>query len=111
LKDELFESQVSPDGRYAGVYEDDGKTAYFYLYEMSGDDPDRVLDHIHVGSEDVGLRDSDVEVRWDSTGRKAGLFIRDELWAYFDLESGEKHGGRYIKGATPVVARPASFSN
>lgn len=111
MREEIFESLLSPDGRYAAVFEDDGAAAYFYLYEMSGEASERVLDHVQIYSGDSGLREADVDVRWDSVGTKAGLFIRGELWAYFDCGTHEKHGGEYHENATPPIARPGSFSN
>ena len=71
----------------------------------------RVLDHIHVHSGNSGLRESDVIIRWDGRDEKVGLFIRGELWAYFDRVSGQKHGGNYVQGAVTALARPESFSN
>ena len=107
----IFESLVSDDGSLAGVFEDDKILAYFYLCEVGDDEGGRILDHIHIYSGDSGLHESEVTLRWDGHGKKVGLFIRGELWAYFDCVTRQKCGGKYTKGAIPEISRPASFSN
>jgi len=106
---EIFESATNNDGRFAGVYEDDGETAYFYLYDLAGDG--RILDHVLIHSGEGGPLESDVTIRWDNRGEKVALFIRGELWAWFDPVAREKQGGNYVAGSTPDFPRPASFSN
>ena len=108
MKD-IFESATSNDGRFAGVYEDDGETAYFYLHELDGEA--RVMDYVRVHSSAGCPQEVNVTIRWDARGEKVGLFIRGELWAWFDRVTREKHGGSYVAGAVPDFPRPASFSN
>src|ERR1041385_611461 len=110
-KRELFESATSHDGHFAGVFEDAGSVAYFYLCQLADGADGRILDHIHMYTGNVGLRESDVNIRWDGKGEKVGLFIRGELWALFDCATREKSGGDFVAGAIPDVSIPASFSN
>jgi len=100
---ELFESAVRGKGDLAGVFEYDGEAAYFYLYDASGNDAQKVIDSIHVFSGPTDLEDADVEVRWDDAGRRVGLFLRGVQWAVFNSASGAKFGGSYDPGARPEI--------
>lgn len=101
--DDMVESQVRSKGDLAGVFEHDGETAYFYLYDNRTGHT-RVLDAIHVFSGDADFRASDVSVLWDAAELRVGLLIRNELWAVFDIPARSKSGGGYAPGKKPSMA-------
>ncbi len=108
--EEIFKSCVRPAGDYAGVFEYDGEVGYFYLYETEAEHGQKVLGSIRVLVGTPDFDDADVFIRWDATESKVGLFIRDHIWAAFDVRTGEKHGGNYrtdISAAIPLEVTAA----
>lgn len=103
VADEIFESCARSGEDWAGVFEHDGETGYFYLYNMLAERGDQVVDAIHVVSGRSDLRGEDISVRWSRGNDKVGLFIRETLWAVFDLEHRLKHGGAYAVEERPSV--------
>jgi hypothetical protein len=101
--DEIFDSSARAAGDLAGVFEYDGDTGYFYLYETDASEGRKVVDSIHVLSGKTDLTDTDVSIRWDREEQKVGLFIRDVLWAVFDHRRRVKYGGSYRRGAEPTL--------
>ncbi len=87
----------------AGVFEYDGDTGYFYLYETGGGEAHRVLDSIHVLSGEPDFGEPDISIRWDSNEQRVGLFIRGTLWAVFDHQQRAKYGGGYKAELKPVL--------
>lgn len=103
---EMFDSSVRVTGDLAGVFEYDGETGYFYLYETAGGEGHRVLSSTHVLSGEPDFSETDVAIRWDSENRRVGLFIKNVLWAVFD-EDRTKYGGIYKPGGTPQLPTDA----
>lgn len=99
---EMFASAARSAGDLAGVFEYDGDTAYFYLYQ-TGDPGNKVLDSIHILSGRPDFEESDIEVRWNAREQNVGLFIRGELWAVFNGDTQAKHGGDYRPGTHPEL--------
>jgi hypothetical protein len=99
---EVFEAVARSAGDLAGVYEFDGETGYFYLYQ-TGSNANKVLASIHVLSGAPDFTEADVEIRWDRENEKVGLFIREELWAVFDARDQTSYGGDYKRGTLPQV--------
>jgi hypothetical protein len=100
---EIFSSAVRSSGDQAGVFEFDGETGYFYLYEITGSQGQKVICAIRVV---VGMPDfdeSDVAVRWDANEDIVGFFVRRRLWAAFDARTGEGFGGDYRPSGSAVV--------
>lgn len=100
---ELFESALRGCGDLAGVFEYDGETAYFYLYDVSNEENQKIIDSIHLFSGSTDLRASDVVIRWDDLSRRVGLFLRGVQWAVFNVDSGQKFGGNYFAEGKPVI--------
>lgn len=100
---ELFDSAVRGEGDLAGVFEYDGETGHFYLYDLSRDDQQRIIDSIHVFSGATDLGESDVAVRWDDRGERVALFLRGVQWAVFNSVTGRKFGGGYRDGGAPSI--------
>jgi hypothetical protein len=106
--DAIFSSLLRSGGDFAGVFEYDGETGYFYLYRTNSPDGAKIVDAIPVVSGVVDLAQSDVTIQWNRTGTKVALFLRNVMWAVFDCVSGDKFGGDYGTGKTPRI--PASFT-
>jgi hypothetical protein len=102
---EMFESSLRTCGDLAGVFECDGETGYFYLYEERANEGQKVAGAIHVltGSPDFGQED--VSVVWDTSERFVGLFIRRQLWAVFEGQNRAKHGGDYLADSEPLIPK------
>lgn len=103
MSDEIFESSARSSGDLAGVFEYDGETGYFYLYQTTGSEGQKVLDSIHILSAEPDFTENDLAVRWDLKEKRVGLFIRGQLWAVFDGRRRAKHGGNYRAGVLPAL--------
>lgn len=103
MSTDLFDSSARSRGDLAGVFEYDGETGYFYLYEVTGGAGKKVLDAIRVVSGQADFEESDLSVRWNASEDKVGLFIHGALWAMFDARLRQKHGGGYKVGGTPSL--------
>ena len=99
----MFESAVRPAGDFAGVFEFDGDTGYFYLYQMDGDNGEKLVGSVRVFVGKPDFMSRDVLVRWSKDETKVGLFIRNQLWAAFDAETRTKFGGDYRPGNCPTI--------
>lgn len=100
---EIFDSCARSAGDFAGVFEYDGETGYFYLYETSGDEGQKVRDSIHILSGALNFGEADISIRWDREEQKVGWFIKGVLWAVFDAQHHTKYGGSYQPGAKPSL--------
>ena len=101
--EEMFDSAVRSAGDKAGVFEYDGETGYFYLYDTRNEETRKVVDAIPVMNREPDCAETDLAVRWDSAERMVGLFIRGALWAVFDDKTGTKYGGHYHAHSRPEV--------
>lgn len=93
-------------GNLAGVFEFDGDTSYFYFWRQSDDY--RVLGAIHIATGKPDFGESDLDVRWYARDERVGLFVRNELWAAFDAETGTTAGGDYRSDERPILPPWAS---
>ena len=91
----MFASAVRSAGDQAGVFEHDGDTGYFYLYEIKGEEMRKILAAIRAVVGTPAFEKQDVAIRWDASESKVGLFICGQLCAAFDGETGAKYGGDY----------------
>lgn len=101
--EDIFDSSVRSRGDFAGVFEFEEETAYFYLCATSGESGQKVLDAIHILSGEPDFAESDISIRWDVAEEKVGLFIRHTLWAIFDCARQTKYGGNYCVDAKPSL--------
>jgi hypothetical protein len=99
----MFDSALRSTGDLAGVFEYDGETGYFYLYEERGDKGRQVMAAIRVLTGRADFDEGDVAIRWDAGENSVGLFIRCQLWAAFDAKTGAKYGGNYRTGAQAEI--------
>ena len=102
-ENEMFGSASSSTGDFAGVFEHDGESGYFYLYETPGDQGQKVRAAIRVMTGAPDFDSGDITIRWNAVENKVGLFIRSQLWAVFDAETGAKYGGNYRSGTRSDV--------
>jgi hypothetical protein len=110
MQKDIFESAIRPKGKLAGVFEYDGDTGYFYLYDIRDDDNHRILESIHILTGDCDFDESDVSVQWDTEQKRVGLFLRGKQWAVFNVKTQEAHGGGYKIGAVPDIPVGDRFS-
>ena|SRR5579864_405611 len=105
MANDICEGVLRPQGDLAGVFEYDGETSYFYLYEP--DDPKGIgiKGHIHVTSRRPDFAAHDVAITWNRTASMVGLRIRGQLWAVLSA-AGDKYGGDYKPRGAPSI--PAS---
>jgi len=108
MSSDIFDSCVRTAGDLAGVFEYDGETGYFYLYDVNDNATRKILDTIHVLFGKPDFNDTDVSIRWDSTEEKVGLVIHGALWAVFDTGQKRKHGARYKVGTRPSLPSEAT---
>src|SRR6185312_13752110 len=109
MAEELFDSAVRSRGDLAGVFEYDGETAYFYLYDVTREQEHRIVDAIHVLSGESDLTAQDDEVRWDDDESRVELFLRETQWAVFNVTTREKHGGNYSPHSKPKIPTDEAF--
>jgi hypothetical protein len=102
---EMFCDATRSIGDLAGVFEYDGTTGYFYLYQLVPSN--KVLRAIHVLSGEPDFTEEDVRIVWDSQETRVGLFIRGTLWGVFDSVTPKDFGGNYKAGTAPRL--PAEF--
>jgi hypothetical protein len=103
MTDEMFDSSIRSAGDLAGIFEYDGETGYFYLYDSVGSSNQRVMGAIRIVAGEVRFAQTDLAIRWNSEETKVGLFIDSNLWAAFDVLTGAKYGGDYQKGSRPSI--------
>lgn len=93
--DEIFDSEVCSSGEFAGVFEYDGETSFFYLYKMGKSGNAQVLDAIRVCAGTPDFSTADIKISWDTSEKIVGLLIRGEVWAAFELNPRQKFDGAY----------------
>ena len=68
-ENEMFDSAIRSTDDKAGVFEYDGETAYFYLYETKGNLGHKVVGAIHIltGMSDFKQKDVAIHIEiWDA---------------------------------------------
>ncbi len=108
LKDSVIES-ISKKSNYAGVFEFDGETAYFYLCTVSESNIVKIVDYIHIFSGMPDFNVNDFKVVWSEDDKKVGLFKDKTLVAVFDVESGRRFGGNLITGKVTDIPENQIF--
>jgi hypothetical protein len=92
---DIFVSKLNDTGELAGVLEADDDVSYFYLYKTVNDPGARIVGALNLLSGVPDFTTSDVDIRWFENGTKVGLFIRERLWAYFDVALSKGYTGHY----------------
>lgn len=86
---ETLVDSVSPQGRYAVVFEDDGTTGYYYALDTDKEG-NPIVDALHIYDvASVADREtpSDLQIVWSADGLKSALVINDCPHAVFDFEA------------------------
>lgn len=94
----MYESSIRTKGDFGAFFEYDFDTGYFYLCKMRSKGNLKIISHNHILSGTPDFKERDVIIKWDPTETKVGLYIRDQLWAVFDVETNAKYGGNYRSG-------------
>ena len=86
---ETFVESVSPQGRYAVVFEDDGETGYYYALDPNKEgnpivDALRIYDIKSVVDRETP---STLQIVWSADGLKSALVINGYPHAVFDFEA------------------------
>ena len=100
---ELFASAIREQGDLGGVFEHDGVTGFFYLFDTAAPAGHGIQGAIKVTSGAHNLRETELEVRWSASGESVGLFISGTLWAAFDARSRQGFGGGYRPDEKPCL--------
>jgi hypothetical protein len=66
MSGEMFKSSERLDGGQSGVFEYEGETGYFYLYDISKEDGKQIIGHLHVVSGSIDFSENDVKIVWDA---------------------------------------------
>lgn len=103
MSQEIFDSAVRSAGDLAGVFEYDGDVAYFYLYDLTRDEGKKIVSAIQVSPFSLDIVEADIQICWDRSEERVGLFVRQNLTAVFDVVSKINYGG----GAEPEVPLPS----
>ncbi len=78
---------LAPEGMLAAVFEDDGRTGYFYALDESVEG-NPIMDAVHIyNAEDVsdGHIPSDVKIGWSEDSQKCVLLINGYPHGAFDF--------------------------
>jgi hypothetical protein len=109
VRNHLVESAIREKGDLAGAFEYDGRTGYFYLYDVREAENQKVLAFIRVISGNTDLADLEVSIRWDERQERVGLFLRGVQWVAFVAPIGAKHGGNFGPPANADIPAQQKF--
>lgn len=84
----IFVSNVRCRGDFAGIFEQDGKDAYFYLYDLTRPHGRKAVNFVRIDRLPPDLREKDVDVEWDDAQEVVGLFVKRRLRAAFEVGNG-----------------------
>lgn len=86
---EIFLENVRSNEEFAGVYEFDGTTGYFYLCKLA---PLKIVAALEIHSAEPTA--DDLALKWDVTERLISLWEKGELKAVYDCDNAKVFGGR-----------------
>lgn len=109
MDDEIFITSARSRGDFAGVFEYDGETSYFYLYSLDNPDGEKIVGAIGLSHEITKDSEADLSVRWNKQETKVGVFLRDNLLALFNLDQRSKVG-RFAGITIPNISNTELFS-
>lgn len=97
-------ADVGPNG-LACVFEDDGETGYFYLYDKNGRG---ILDdlHIYTRAENIDITENEVAVLWSADGSKCGVLIRNGMRGILDIRRNRKIAVKFESPDSPPITDP-----
>ncbi len=80
----IFVSNVRCGGDLAGIFEQEGSSAHFYLYDLTREEGHKAVRQLRIGYLPPDLQEKEVDVEWDDDQTTVALFIRKRLRAAFD---------------------------
>lgn len=86
-KSNIWVARANGDKSFGAVFEDDGKTGYFYLLSLN---PHEILTHVEVyqtADLPYPMREEFIQIYWAEHGQRAALCIRGWPLAVFDVPS------------------------
>ena len=89
---DVYESAVEASGHFGVVFERDDETAYFYLFDLRQADSVKIASAFNTNHLTELAAETPIAVRWSFSGTLAGLFVRSNLLAVFDLDSASREG-------------------
>ncbi len=94
----------------ACVFQDDGETGYFYLYDEGGSG---VLDdlHIYTRSANLDVAENVVEMLWSRDGNKCGVVIWERMRGIFNIQENTKIAARLESPDTSPITDPEWLKN
>ncbi len=102
-ENDMWESAVRSADDLAGVFEYDEDIGHFYLYKLSNENTEKIIGAIHIVSGAPDFSQEDTSIRWSPDENMVGLFIREQLWAVFNCETGKRFGGNYRMDKAPAI--------
>ena len=96
---DMFQSAIRSTDDFAGVFEVDGDTGYFYLCRVGPSGEPRILEAIPVSFGEPDYTQDDVEVRWSGDELVVYVMIGGEVRAAFDCDTRAHFGGIDKMGA------------
>ena len=99
--DGIFVSNVRCRGDFAGIFEQDAKGAYFYLYDLHQPHGSKAVNFVRIANLPPALREKDVDVEWDDAQEIVGLFIERRLYAAFEVRADGTHRKATNRGRFP----------
>ena len=79
--EEYFESAVRLAGDYAGVFECDGETSYFYLFRVDANAGQKIVRALYVELNASQLLNQQIKVVWSENQSTVFLKLGDEVVA------------------------------
>ncbi len=101
MNNAIFDSATRSAGDLAGVFEHDDDTGYFYLYDLSRGEGQKIVSAIRVAAGKPAYGAKDVKIRWNEEEAVVGLFIKGQLWAAFECATNQKFGGNFTPDQPP----------
>jgi hypothetical protein len=101
----MFQSAIRSTDDFAGVFEFDGDTGYFYLCRVAPSGEPHILEAIPVSFGEPDYTQDDVVVRWSGDELVVSVMIGGEVRAAFDCDTRANFGGIDKTGAQrPLTA-------
>ena len=89
-------------GDFAGVFERDDETSYFYLYDLNSLPNKKILGVIQIQHDIFENPSSVIAVRWDNSQSQVALIYKGNAIAMFNVLDGIGYGSAF----TPMLLTP-----
>lgn len=91
-EEKFIVDSISPNRKWAVVFEDNGDTGYLYLCDFNGEGINGVVDHLWIYNQiNPPIEEcQDVFIIWSQDSSRVGLIVDNECWGIMDLDSRRK---------------------